>query len=55
MPKSPIRGNKGGKGGKRQGQLQVKTWEVVKTVLSTRMRAAQREMMTTQKATQPRA
>ena len=50
MPKSLIRGNKGGKGEKRQGPLLVKTWEVVKTVPSTRMRAAQRRRMTTKKS-----
>jgi hypothetical protein len=34
MTKSLIRGNKGEQGGKRQGQLLDKTWEVVTTVPS---------------------
>jgi hypothetical protein len=29
MPRSLIRGNEGGKGGKRQGKLLAKIWEVV--------------------------
>jgi hypothetical protein len=45
-------GNKGGQGGKRQGQLLVKTWEVVTTSL--RMRAAQRRRKATMKATKAR-
>ena len=49
MTKSLIRGNKGEQGGKRQGQLLVKTWEVVMTVPSPRMRAAQRRRKTTMK------
>jgi hypothetical protein len=39
-PRSLIRGNGGGKGGKRQGQLISKTWEVVETLPSMRMGAA---------------
>ncbi len=55
MTKSLIRGNEGEQGGKRQGQLLVKTWEVVTTVPSPRMRAAQRGGKTTKKATKPRS
>jgi hypothetical protein len=49
--KSLISGNKGEQGGKRQGQLLDKTWEVVTTVPSPRMRAAQRRRKTTMNAT----
>jgi hypothetical protein len=38
MLRSLIKGNGGGKGRKRQGQLLAKTWEVVKTLASTRTR-----------------
>jgi hypothetical protein len=53
-PKSQIRGNGGGKGGNRQGQLLAKTWESVETLPSTRMGAAQRSRTTT-KAMKPRS
>jgi hypothetical protein len=53
MLRSLIRENGGGKVRKRQGQLLAKTYEVVKTLTSTRMRATQRRR-TTKKANRPR-
>jgi len=55
MTKFLIRGNKGGQGGNRQGQLLVKTWKVVTTVPFPRMRVAQRRKKTTMKTTKAKS
>ena len=52
--KESIRVDNGEQGGKRKGQLLDKTWEVVMTVPSPRMRTAQMRRKTTTKATKAR-